>query len=356
MFNCASNTEIFSLECVCQEISLSPNGIYLSVLQRLDKKTLKTVLFDLRSALDIAEYVFSSPNHRELAWDETCSRMYRMVPGHVCLYVESDFSKPFLKYQVDNLDSFSAFPGMPTRVATFSPETTNPACVTIFGDDASQILAKKLFHRADKVKFSWSVNADLLALCRTDVDKTGKSYYGSSTLFFISKSGDKKYRVQLSKKGPIHDCQWNPALPEFVVVYGDMPARATIFNDECQNIFDFEDFGRNMVRFNPQGNLIALGGFGNLSGNVEIWDRKALSKVSNFKAAGSSVFEWAPSGNYILTAIVSPRLRVDNGIKIWNYGGHLLHSKGYPILYQVLLIYCRLCGKVKSWHLVLLQT
>ena len=39
-----------------------------------------------------------------------------------------------------------------------------------------------------------------------------------------------------------------------------------------------------MVLFNPLGNLLLLGGFGNLRGNMEVWDVSGKKKAAQFEA------------------------------------------------------------------------
>jgi translation initiation factor 2A len=52
------------------------------------------------------------------------------------------------------------------------------------------------------------------------------------------------------------------------------------------------------------------------------------------RAPNSSHCEWSPDGRYIMTATLSPRLRVDNGVKIWWCGGQLLHIHLQDELYS----------------------
>ncbi|KAJ2529162.1 hypothetical protein EV175_007390, partial [Coemansia sp. RSA 1933] len=52
-------------------------------------------------------------------------------------------------------------------------------------------------------------------------------------------------------------------------------------------------------------------------------------------AHGASFCEWGPDGRYLMTATLSPRLRVDNGIRIWHYSGALVYNKEISELYQV---------------------
>jgi translation initiation factor 2A len=66
----------------------------------------------------------------------------------------------------------------------------------------------------------------------------------------------------LGKKGAIYTVEWNPTKDEFIVVYGTMPAKATLFNSKCEAIYDFGTGPRNEVFFSPHGNIVAICGFG----------------------------------------------------------------------------------------------
>jgi translation initiation factor 2A len=113
-----------------------------------------------------------------------------------------------------------------------------------------------------------------------------------------------------------------------------MPAKATLFDHRVRPLHDFGSSPQNYVSFNSHGTLIALGGFGNLAGQITIFDRRTLQKVSTISAPNTSYCSWSPDGRFILTATLSPRLRVDNGIKIWHCSGPLLHVQLTDELYQ----------------------
>ena len=102
----------------------------------------------------------------------------------------------------------------------------------------------------------------------------------------------------------------SPAGNMFLAVYGFMPARATLFSDALKPLFEFVAGPHNtarrvspcsfrssaqmllqmlvlrgtwlltlpQVRWNPFGRFVARGGFGNLPGDVEIFDKKADNK------------------------------------------------------------------------------
>lgn len=59
--------------------------------------------------------------------------------------------------------------------------------------------------------------------------------------------------------------------------------------------------------------LVVLAGFGNLPGNVEIWDVAKKENLANIKCPDTTQFEWNPNGEYFVTATTAPRLRIGNG-------------------------------------------
>ena len=122
---------------------------------------------------------------------------------------------------------------------------------------------------------------------------------------------------------------WAPNTSQFIVVYGFMPAKATLYNKKCEKVFDFGTGARNLALFNAQGSLLLLGGFGNLRGTIEIWDVQAKQSVATYEAPDSTEVKWSPDGQHILTATCAPRLRMSNGFKVWHYTSTLLHETMY---------------------------
>jgi translation initiation factor 2A len=113
-----------------------------------------------------------------------------------------------------------------------------------------------------------------------------------------------------------------------------MPARVMLFDQRVRTLHDFGTSFSNYISFNPQSRLLLLGGFGNLAGKIDVYDRRSLSKISTIDASNASRCEWSPDGKFILAATLSPRLRVDNGIKVWYLLGQLVHIQDCEELYQ----------------------
>ena len=113
-----------------------------------------------------------------------------------------------------------------------------------------------------------------------------------------------------------------------------MPMKTSIFNNKAVATHSFPLGPRNTIKFSPHGRFLLVAGFGNLAGQVDIYDlEKNYEKVSSLQAANASVCDWSPDGKYILTAIA--RLKVDNGIRIYHVGGGLMYNEDMHELLHV---------------------
>ena len=115
-----------------------------------------------------------------------------------------------------------------------------------------------------------------------------------------------------------------------------MPAKTTLFDVRAKATHSFALGPRNTILFSPHGRFVLVAGFGNLAGQVDIYDLEANhQRICTIEASNASVCEWSPDGKHILTATTSPRLRVDNGVRIWHVGGGLMYNEDLQELYHV---------------------
>lgn len=332
-------------------IKFSSRGNYLSIWEQFttsknnpeEEKNL--FVFDLKSGLEVFSILQKKPSHWEPSWSSDESIFSIVVAGEALFFVLTDRTEGF-KSPVKRIGGVrggvvSLGPGNSTPfLALYTPGTKGgPSMCKLYKYPAlaqTEAVGCRSFFQADQVKILWNKTGTcLLILASTEVDKSGASYYGNQSLHFMSVKGS-SCSVPLSKDGPVHCVNWSPKATEFVVVYGLMPSKVALFNLKCDLIFDFGDGPRNYAFFNSFGNLIVLAGFGNLPGNMEVWDLKKKEKVNTFKAADTTYFEWNPNGDIFLTATTAPRLRVGNGFKVWHYSGALLHEMIYPEGHQLL--------------------
>lgn len=226
---------------------------------------------------------------------------------------------------IQNTANFSVAPGSaPYKIAAFVPEKKGkPASVRVYQFPGLEtVVAHKSFFKAQDVTMKWSPTGSALIIeTRTDVDTTGKSYYGETGLFFLQSDGQYDCIVPLTKEGPIHDVQWDPTGRGFVVLAGAMPANATLYDNKAIPIFEFGAAPRNHVSWSPHGRFLCLAGFGNLRGDMDFWERNKLKKMGSANANSATCFAWSPDSRYFFTATTFPRLRVDNGFKAFRYDG-----------------------------------
>ncbi|EIM82349.1 translation initiation factor eIF-2A [Stereum hirsutum FP-91666 SS1] len=326
------------------EFNFSPRGTYISTWERLAKledgaqhKNLR--VFSVSTGDELISFTQKSQESWDLQYTITESHAIRLVNQEVQVFRPAEWGKGVVdKLKVERANSVVLSPGLNPSIAVFIPEKSGqPASVKIFSllNLAAPPTCQKTFFKAEKSQIKWNtLGTQVLVLTHTDVDNTNKSYYGQTGLYLLTAAGTFDCRVQLDKEGPIHDFAWSPNSKEFGVVYGFMPAKAMLFDQRVRTLHDFGSSFYNFIAFNPQARLIALAGFGNLAGKADIFDRRSLTKLTTIDASNTSHCEWSPDGKFLLTATLSPRLRVDNGIKIWYVLGQLIHVQMCDELYQ----------------------
>ncbi|KAG6849912.1 hypothetical protein H0H93_003780 [Arthromyces matolae] len=337
------------------DIRFSPRGTYISTWERPVKledgaqhKNLR--IFSASTGEELTSFSQKSQNDWDVQYTISESHAVRLVSGEIQVYRPAEWSKGIVdKLKVEGAAMVSLSPGLNPSIAIFVAEKKACEQFTIlilsFADSSciktgcpSQRVptCQKSFFKADRAQMKWNtIGTQVLVLTQTEVDNTNKSYYGETGLYLLNAAGNFDCRVTLDKEGPIHDFTWGPNSKEFGVVYGYMPAKAVIFDQRVRVLHDFGAHPHNTISFNPQGRLVLLAGFGNLAGKINIHDRRTLRNVCTIDAPNTSYCEWSPDGRTLLTATLSPRLRVDNGVKIWHCTGPLLHVQPGEEWYQV---------------------
>ncbi|KAB0357499.1 hypothetical protein FD754_001655 [Muntiacus muntjak] len=293
-------------------------------------------LYDVKTGTCLKSFIQKKMQNWCPSWSEDETLCARNVNNEVHFFENNNFNKIANKLHLKKINDFVLSPGpQPYKVAVYVPGSKGaPSFVRLYQypnfDEPHAALANKSFFKADKVTMLWNKKATaVLVIASTDVDKTGASYYGEQTLHYMATNGESAV-VQLPKNGPIYDVVWNSSSTEFCAVYGFMPAKATVFNLKCDPVFDFGTGPRNAAYYSPHGHILVLAGFGNLRGQMEVWDVKKYKLISKPVASDSTYLAWCPDGEHILTATCAPRLRVNNGYKIWHYTGSVLHKYDVP--------------------------
>uniref|UniRef100_A0ABK9NC21 Eukaryotic translation initiation factor 2A n=2 Tax=Glossina morsitans morsitans TaxID=37546 RepID=A0ABK9NC21_GLOMM len=341
-------TQDWQLKCVLPRpkafyLKFSPRGNYIctwelyAISKDIPEGSPNMFVYEIATGEEVFSIVHKKQTDWEPSWSSDESLFALVVDSKALFYNlsadTSDFKATALRIDSIRGAVLSVGPGnSPPYVALYTPGTKGaPSMCKLYNYSCfTQPLACKNFFNADRVEMLWNKRGSgLLLLTSTEVDKSGASYYGNQALHFLATKGD-SCSVPLAKDGPVHCVKWSPKATEFVVVYGFMPSKAALYNLGCDVIFDFGKGPRNCAYFNPFGNLVVLAGFGNLPGNVEIWDVKMKEKIASIKCPDTTHFEWNPNGEYFVTATTSPRLRIGNGFKVYHYSGALMHETIWP--------------------------
>jgi translation initiation factor 2A len=318
-------------------IKFSPKGTFLIVYEifvssKEDGKILPNLfLYDVETGRELQNFIMKKHSEWEPFISADESFLAIQIAGDVHFYEIS--GDAFTKTPHKLTGKVGGFSGANNFIAVYIQGAKgSPSMARLFKypNFDAQPIASKSFSQSDKVEMIWNKKGNgCLILTSTDVDSTGASYYGKQALHFLATNGD-AFSVPLKNEGLIHAVAWSPKSSSFIVVYGYQPAKATLFNMKCDELFDFGTGIRNSIYFNDFGNLVLFGAFGNLRGNIEIWDVNKKKQISTSVAADTTLLEWAPSGDLYLTATTSPRLRQGNGFKIWHYSGSLLFELLWP--------------------------
>eukprot|EP00933_Yihiella_yeosuensis_P078103 TRINITY_DN8920_c4_g1_i1.p1 TRINITY_DN8920_c4_g1~~TRINITY_DN8920_c4_g1_i1.p1 ORF type:complete len:626 (+),score=147.33 TRINITY_DN8920_c4_g1_i1:194-2071(+) len=210
-----------------------------------------------------------------------------------------------------------------------------PARCQIFRlDNPTAPTATKNFFKAQTVTMTWNhMGTALLCKASMEVDDTGKSYYGGSNLYFVRADGEEAFIVAPADGGALHDYQWSPTQDEFVLLHGQLPCPATLHEGrKGQKRMDFGTSHRNTIRWNNFGKFFVLGGYGQLLGDTDFWDKGGKQNMGSTRMECCVVCGWAPDGRHFLTATTHPRMRVDNKIQIFDYVGKPLGTLRYDEL------------------------
>lgn len=317
-------------------IIFSPRGSILATWEpyTVDKETNQGVpnlhLWDVATGKCLKAFIQKKITYWAPQWTNDEFICCRNVNNELHFFENSNFDEIKTKLHLQKVAGYSlACAGPPYMVAGYVPGVKGqPSFVRVYkypnfgGPNAA--IANRTFFKADKVEMMWNKTGSAMLLLTT-TDTSESSYYGDQGLHFVGMNGESSL-VHLGKNGPVYHVEWSPKSNEFCVVYGFMPAKATIYNMKTEAVFDFGTGPRNFGFYNPQGTILCLCGFGNLRGNMEFWDTRQHKLIKQAQSPDTTSFQWSADGEHVITATTAPRLRVGNGYRFWHYTGVILEQ------------------------------
>ncbi|KAM9967726.1 hypothetical protein ACTFIW_001811 [Dictyostelium discoideum] len=324
-------------------ISFSPQNSFLLTWERMSEynnNENNLIVWDIKQASILyktSQKYCNQENWPLIKWTDDEVLAGKLISNEVHFFNGRSIGVLAKKIKLQDISSFEFAPaanGGPYKIATFVPEKgSTPGSARIYSyPTVNEYCSHLKFFKASEAKVLWNKKGNaILVHTFTDTDKSGKSYYGETGLWFLSQDGSS---FNLNIKGPIHDVQWSPTLDQFMVCYGNMPSQTTLFNLKGEPLVDFGLNPRNTIRFSPNGQLLCLGGFGNLQGDMDFWDLTRYKRICGTQSHCAIYTEWSADSVHFMTAVLSPRIRVDNGVKIIKYDNTIVYQENIPELYQ----------------------
>jgi translation initiation factor 2A len=332
-------------------LNFSTTGQYLVATDRRDKDKFMTSVYGTPLLTLIYEgdcQKFKKENWPYLKFSENDSLCFRQIKSTLVevLACTNKFT-PVKKIETKwAFDTYAISPKqenlmvafvVPEKIIGYS-KTESKVEVYKYDDLEKEPLFSKVIDKAHEILPIFSPTGNnVLFWAQTTHDETGKSYYGEHSLFYFN-INKKEFKRVPTYKGPIHDVCWNPNGLEFIVISGFMPACSVLYDHQVVPKFEFGRHHRNTVKWSPLSRFICLAGFGNLSGEMEMWDVTTLTQVGTCKSNSAVSCAWSPDGRRLLTGVLNPRLRVDNKYNIFKYNGINLLTVDFTKteLYEVL--------------------
>lgn len=324
-------------------VQLSPKGSFL-VLWTSPKMTTTDVNCFVHDVSSGAVTSLYAPMWPCLQWASDESIVFFQKPSGITLH-NSIGQEPVGAVQAGKWTHLSVSVSCPPAfvVAAVPPEKQReetPTSLSVFRWPKVDKVIVEHQIKLDDAKFLWNRKGTACILnASLDHDTTGRSYYGESTSFVLQLQDKKVIPLKTGRQG-IHDIQWAPSGAEFIIVYGQMPDnKATIFNEKGMQLHNFEIAPRNTVCWSPHTRFVGLAGFGNLPGDVEIWDRNHLSETSKaklgcFRMSSVTRHQWSPDSRHILCATCHPRMTTGNQVAIYKHNGESLYQQKFDEIYE----------------------
>lgn len=328
--------------------AFSPNDSYLITW---DMPSLKEQaycrIFQLATLECIGAFLQYKRPEWTLQWSSDEDLLGRQSNRELLFHERGQFRSVGKQCSVPDVKEYSISPGAaPHHVALFHLSANQQGFVRLYPypnlEKAQYAVAGRAVTNQDFVSFAWNrKGSHVLVSAWNEVDKTGKSYYGSRQLMLLSTAGESAM-LHLGKEGPVHSTAWSPNSDMICLTYGFMPNQVSLFNLQGEEIFSFKTNGYTSGSlFNPFGNLLCIFGSGNVPPILTFWDVsnapkgiKLLTKPP-IDVPDMTYLEFAPDGVHVLTATTSPRLRVNNVFRVMHFGGRVLAECRYEKeLYQ----------------------
>ncbi|PNW85513.1 hypothetical protein CHLRE_03g190100v5 [Chlamydomonas reinhardtii] len=244
--------------------------------------------------------------------------------------------------KLDGVQDFEWSPVEPVLAAYSAEQGNQPARIVLIKVPEKTEMRQKNMLNVSDVKLFWHPQGTYLAVKVEAWTKTKKSTITSFQIFCVK---DKDVPLEVfelkNNKERVLNFAWEPKGHRFAVVHGDGPRPNISFfsmrDDKgrlgVRELKMLESRACNAISWSPQGRIIVLAGLKNFNGQLEFFNVDEMETMATAEHFMATDVEWDPTGRYVAT-VVSHVQQMENGVKIWSFGGRELYSSQRDKLYQ----------------------
>jgi translation initiation factor 2A len=207
------------------------------------------------------------------------------------------------------------------RVVTDEKTKKKKSLLTVYKlSDISKPVKEMTISVCDRMKIKVSPDKKYVLLQSISDDTSTTSYYGESSLYFLDLLYGKFNKISLPE-GPIHDFDWVPDGSTFITCAGYQPSKTHIYNNLGKFLKELCVSKVSTIKISHDSKLVCMAGFGNLNGDLEIYKLSDYAIIGKTKLYCGVSLNWSKDCKYLLGAVLSPRVRVDNEYRVFTYNG-----------------------------------
>ncbi|CAD2086780.1 eukaryotic translation initiation factor subunit eIF2A, putative [Plasmodium vinckei brucechwatti] len=199
------------------------------------------------------------------------------------------------------------------------------------------LLTKRNFQHLDNLVCLYSITGKYIIFLVSTNDTTNTSYGYVSNCYYcslVSKPVNiKKINTQVAQ-----DAKWSNISDEFLIIEGKSDNIIYLYDSNLNVKSKISAQYKNTIKWCSFGNMIALGGFGNLAGDIDFYYKEKnynVTLIKQYREPCTVLCDWSTDGTLFMTASTFPRMKVENTFKIYTYEGDLVNNYSFNELYDV---------------------
>lgn len=130
--------------------------------------------------------------------------------------------------------------------------------------------------------------------------------------------------------GRIHSISWRPDGEMYGVITGSSPANITLYQSKGEPFHLLAQSDKNYLSWSPNSIFLAVGGFDDRNGEIEVWDINRFKVVGKFSHPVAGAIKWAPDGYHFLSENNYNHIKQNCGYKVYAPDGRVLVDVEFP--------------------------